>query len=139
MNVIVCVDDHGGVLFNQRRQSRDQILIEDMLGMLEAVGGKLWIAPFSEKLMKPYMENRPNITVDEEYCTKAESEDFCFVENGALKDWEEKIDAVIVYRWNRVYPADTYLDIDLSGWQLVSTGEFSGASHEKITKEVYRK
>ena len=85
------------------------------------------------------MEKRPYITMDDEYLLKADTRDFCFVENKALKDWEEQIDTIIVYRWNRVYPADTYLDIDLSGWQLVSTGEFSGASHERITKEVYRK
>ena len=54
-----------------------------------------------------------------------------------IVELEEKIDSIILYRWNRVYPADTYFDIDLSGWQLVRTGEFSGASHELITKEVY--
>ena len=137
MNIIVCLDDNGGMLFNRRRQSRDAILLDDMLTMVGEMGRKLWIAPFSEKLLKPYMENRPFITVDEEYLEQAESQDFCFVESDLLLELEEKIDSIILYRWNRVYPADTYFDIDLSGWQLVSTGEFSGASHELITKEVY--
>ena len=30
MEVIVCVDDHNGMLFNHRRQSRDQAVIADM-------------------------------------------------------------------------------------------------------------
>ena len=137
MNIIVCLDDNGGMLFNRRRQSRDAILLDDMLTMVGEMGRKLWVAPFSEKLLKPYMENRPFITVDETYLEKAESSDYCFVENKALQQCEKNIDTVILYRWNRVYPADTYFDIDLSGWQLVSTGEFSGASHDLITKEVY--
>ena len=139
MNIIVCLDDNGGMLFNQRRQSRDKILLEDMLNMVEEKSRKLWIAPFSEKLLKSYMEKRPFVTVDENYLDKAEAQDFCFVENETLKKWNEKIDSIILYRWNRVYPADTYFDVDLSSWQLVSTGEFAGASHERITKEVYGK
>ena len=137
MKIVVCVDDNGGMLFNQRRQSRDAILLEDMLSMVEEMEGKLWIAPFSEKLIKPYMEERPFITIDENYWDEAEAQDFCFVENETPMKWNEKIDSIILYRWNRVYPADTYFDMDLRGWQLISTGEFSGASHERITKEVY--
>lgn len=137
MNILICIDDNNGMLFNGRRQSRDKILLEDMLTAVAESGSRLWIAPFSEKLLKPYMENRPFITVDEDYLEKAEEQDFCFVEAEPLNAWQDKITTVILYRWNRVYPADTYFDIDLSGWQLVSTGEFSGASHDLITKEVY--
>lgn len=139
MNIVVCVDDNEGMLFNHRRQSRDKVLLEDMMNMVSSAGGKLLIAPFSEKMLQPYRENRPFITVDEAFLEKADAPDYCFVENNVLQQWKEKIDAVIVYRWNRMYPADTYFDIDLSGWQLISADEFPGSSHEKITKEVYIK
>lgn len=139
MNIVVCVDDNEGMLFNQRRQSRDKVLLEDMMNMVPSEGGKLWIAPFSEKMLQPYKEKCPFITVDEAFLEKADAPDYCFVENESLQQWKEKIDAVIVYRWNRMYPADTYFDIDLSGWQLISADEFPGSSHEKITKEVYIK
>ena len=33
---------------------------------------------------------------------------------------------------------DVHLDIDLNGWQLLSTEEFTGSSHEKITMEVWK-
>ena len=133
MKIVVCVDDNFGMLFNQRRQSRDAILLEDMLTMVEEMEGKPWIAPFSEKLIKPYMEERPFITIDENYWDEAEAQDFCFVENKALQQCEENIDTVILYRWNRVYPADTYFDIDLSGWQLVSTEEPVSTHHQHHT------
>ena len=37
MKVIVCVDDNNGMMFNNRRQSRDRILIEDVVKSV--VGG----------------------------------------------------------------------------------------------------
>ena len=48
MIVIVCIDDEFGMLFNQRRQSRDCILTEDIL---KTVGDKrLLIDKFSKTL-----------------------------------------------------------------------------------------
>ncbi len=139
MKVIVCIDDDGGMLFNKRRQSRDRLLIEDLLIRVQEDGDSLWVAPFSEKLFNDVKEVRPLITVDEIFLEKAGETDFCFVENVPLQQYEEKIESIVVYRWNRKYPADTYLDIDLTKWQMKETKEFAGSSHEKITREVYRK
>ena len=54
---------------------------------------------------------------------------------------QDRIEEVIVYKWNRRYPTDTYFDLDLAalGFRLASSEEFAGYSHEKITKETYRK
>ncbi len=139
MNIIVCIDDDGGMLFNKRRQSRDRILLEDMAAMVKKTGKKLWIAPFSAKLFGAAEEMCHFITVDETFLENASEQDFCFVENVPLRKWLDDIDSVIVYRWNRKYPADTYLDIDLTKWQMEETKEFAGSSHEKITREVYRR
>ena len=55
-----------------------------------------------------------------------------------LRPYKDKINSVIVYKWNRQYPSDMKLDIEPSeGRVLVSSVEFAGYSHEKITKEVY--
>ena len=48
MNVILCVDENMGMLFNKRRQSRDSKVLEDIFGMTES----LWIHPFSEKMFQ---------------------------------------------------------------------------------------
>ena len=50
-----------------------------------------------------------------------------------------KSESVVLYKWNRVYPADQYFAMDLSGWKLVETVEFPGSSHEKITEERYER
>ncbi len=139
MNIVVCVDDDGGMLFNKRRQSRDRILLEDLAAMVKKTGQKLWIAPFSAKLFESVEEMCPFITVDETFLEKASETDFCFVENVPLQQYEDNIESLIIYRWNRKYPADTYLDIDLTKWKVEETNEFAGSSHEKITREVYRK
>ena len=65
---------------------------------------------------------------------------YCFVEDRAIAPVQEKIEKIILFRWNRAYPADMYFDITLSdGWHVTETHEFAGSSHEKITEEVYEK
>jgi hypothetical protein len=136
MRVALCIDDKNGMLFNHRRQSRDRVLIADLL---ESVGeGRLYIGPFSQKLMESY---GVETTVSENMLCEAGESDLCFVEDMPLSDVAHRIDELIIYRWNRVYPADVYLDIDIEreGFRLTDTVEFEGSSHEKITKETYRR
>ena len=132
MNIIVCIDDNCGLLFNKRRQSRDSKVMEDIWKMAD----KLWIHSFSEKLLE---NDKDNVKVDDMFLEKAEEGEFCFVENKHLSQYEGKIEKLIVYKWNRKYPADFRLDLDLSKWQMESQEEFAGSSHDKITKEIYIK
>ena len=133
MNIIVCVDDKGGMAFNHRRQSRDRVLNEKLLSLTE--GHQLWMAPSSEKLFA----GAPQVRAAEDFLAQAGAEDFCFVEQAALAPYLEKIGQLWLVRWNRVYPADTWLNLDLTSWQLASSEEFPGSSHEKITLEVYKR
>ena len=59
------------------------------------------------------------------------------MENTAVGPYNKWIESVILYKWNRRYPSDTKFDLDLNGWTLISTTDFPGSSHEKITEEVY--
>lgn len=132
MQVIVCLDDRNGMLFNHRRQSRDREVLKEILK--DAEGKRLWIRPFSQKLFQG-AEHR--VQVSDSPLDAAGPGENCFVEDLSLAGWEDSIESLTVYRWNRHYPGDFFLDLDLSGWRLVSRREFSGNSHEKITKEVY--
>ena len=133
MNAIVCVDNRQGMLFNHRRQSRDQALKDFLLNLAGEKG--LHMNHFSEKLF----EGSPNIHIAEDFLDCAREDDFCFVEDHLLKPYENKIHSLIVCRWNRDYPGDFFLDLDYSGRKLVFAEEFPGTSHEKITVEVYVK
>ncbi len=128
MKLIVCLDDNNGMMFNKRRQSRDRVLIENVLDFCK--GEKLYANEYSMKL---FPENSVEIFEDFEDVENA----YCFAENFMVD--EEYVDEIIVYKWNRLYPADTYFNIDLGGWTLTETIDFEGSSHEKITREIYRR
>lgn len=134
MNIIVCLDDKGGMMFNSRRQSQDRVLCERILEI--TAGCKLWMNSYSQKL---FAFDSSGILVDDNFLSKADDGDYCFVENACLSDYTEKINKIIIYKWNRVYPADRRFEIPMSDFQLTETYEFKGSSHEKITEEVYVK
>ena len=137
MIIMICLDDRGGMLFNKRRQSQDVLLRQQIL--TETAGGRLWMNSYSAKQFAE--ESAANIVVDEAFMDKARPGDFCFIENVAPSAYEDKIEKIILYRWNRTYPGDLYFDIPLEehGWKLIETVDFAGRSHEKITKEVYER
>lgn len=130
MNVIVCVDNKMGVAFNNRRQSRDQILCEKILSK---ISGKLKVEAYSEPLFPS-----DRISIVDDVLKETGSGEWCFSEKRSLRGTEGKIEKLMICRWNRDYPSDVHLDIDLNGWQLLSTEEFPGSSHEKITTEVWK-
>lgn len=131
MKVLVFLDDAKGMMFNHRRQSQDRILRDRIQEI--CTGHTIWMNRYSYKL---YGEVG-NSKVDEAFLEKAEADDFCIVETAYLKKVEEKIERLIVFWWNRKYPADLYLDLDLYDWRLEETKEFAGFSHDKITEEIY--
>ena len=137
MIIMICLDDRGGMLFNKRRQSQDVLLRQQIL--TETAGGRLWMNSYSAKQFAE--ESAANIVVDEAFMDKARPGDFCFIENVAPSAYEDKIEKIILYRWNRTYPGDLYFEIPLEehGWKLIETDDFAGRSHEKITKEVYER
>ena len=134
MIIIVCLDDAGGMMFNKRRQSRDRAVISDILKMCK--GSRLWVNHYTAGLFK---DSDDAVVIDEAFCEKAAAGEYCFAENILLMPYIEKIEKMIVYRWNRKYPADFLMDIDLQSWPCESVREFAGFSHEKITKEIYIK
>lgn len=129
MKVIVCIDDNKGILFNNRRVSKDKVILEDIFSDNE----KVFINSFSKALFEDYEEK---IIIDENFLENAEDDDVCFVENVELTAFEDKIDEIVVYNFNRDYPSDFKLDIDYEDYELIDSIEFKGYSHEVITKEI---
>lgn len=134
MTVFITVDDRKGVLFNNRRQSRDEEVCKKILSVTG--NSRLFMNEYSAKLFSDFDKQ---IEVCEDFLQKAEEGDCCFSEGECLKDWSGKIERLIVFKWNRHYPSDVKCDIDFNDWILVSEEEFAGKSHEKITMEEYRK
>jgi hypothetical protein len=132
MQLIVCVEENGGMSFCGRRLVFDREVTAHILQITS--GKKLWMNRYSAGLF-PEQE----IVIDEVFLEKADQEDYCFLENTSIPEDLSNVASVIVYRWNRRYPSTvkfprTFLD----GKKLVETVEFPGYSHDKITMERYQ-
>ena len=76
MILVICIDENGGMLFNNRRQSQDKILRERLLSLVK--DNKLMMNSFSKN---QFTEDMPNIVVSDYFLEQATGGDFCFVEN----------------------------------------------------------
>ena len=136
MNVIVCLDDKNGMMFNRRRQSRDRLLCRRVEELTKDT--KLHMNQYSAGLFDPAAV--PHARVSEAFLSEAADGEYCFVENEALAPYEAKIETLIVFRWNRTYPTDTRLDLDLENvWKPIAAEDFPGHSHDVITMETYKR
>lgn len=133
MKLIFCVDTKNGLMFFGRRQSQDSVLRSKMLEL--TAGAKLWMSEYSAG----QFENTDAISVDNDCLRKAAPEDYCFIED--LEYSAENADEIILFQWNRQYQADKVFRIDLtgSGFRKVSSTNFEGSSHPKITMEIYKR
>ena len=127
MILITCINNSNGIMFNKRRVSKDTLLIERLKGITKE--NKIYVSEYS----KPLFDGFDNLVLSNENLT---NNDFYFLEN---EGYNGNIDKIIIYKWNRDYPADKYFDIDLSSYELISTQDFQGSSHDLITEEIYIK
>ena len=115
MILVICLDQRGGTGFNHRRQSKDRLLRQRLL---ELTGDRpLWMNAYSAR---QFEEAAPNIRV-------ATLEPL-----GLLSGAEE----LIVFRWDKVYPADRRFSPENFG-HLAEREEFEGHSHACIALERY--
>ena len=129
MTLIVCIDDNNGMMFNKRRQSRDSELIKRVETITE--GKCLWTSEYSKALFSREVET------DECFLDKAGEGENCI--NETAGDVSVLPERIIIYKWNRKYPSDLKFTFDMSKMKIVSSFEFVGSSHEKITEEIYEK
>ena len=121
MKLIVCLDEAMGMAFNNRRQSRDKEVIKKIKEITSE--SPLYINEYSCDL---FSDGALGVPVDGFYFAEVD-----------LPQGEP--DEIYAFYWNRRYPADLKFTTDLSLYDIVSTCEFAGSSHEKITLIHYRR
>lgn len=131
MNIIICLDDRNGMMFNKRRQSRDKKVIQDIQEL--CAKSHLWMSDYSGLLFE-----MKDVYVTDNFLGRAAEDDYCFIESIDPNEIEVPINKIVVYRWNRVYPSDLYCTLNFSNYKLIDETEFPGSSHEKITRQIYR-
>lgn len=133
MKIAICIEKSGGMLFNNRRVSKDSVAHQKLL---ECVGeGKLYLNEYSAK----QFENTDHLQVSEDFLSVASDDDICFIENVEIP--MDKVTQIYLFQWNRDYPADVYFDYNLKdlGFKKIRSEDFAGSSHKKITLEVYQR
>jgi hypothetical protein len=134
LTVAVTVDDKMGVSFNKRRQSRDKLLIEDLC---KSTDGIIYVTSYSAPLFEGFTDR---IMIVDNPISECPDGGLCFLELTAITEHIDNISKLIIYRWNKIYPSDKKLEIDTNecNLKLVSSYDFAGKSHNKITKEIYQ-
>ena len=129
MILAICADDRLGMSFGGRRQSKDAAVRQRLW---ELSGGCLRMSDYSARqFAEPVYRGS-------DYLSGAKEGDWCFAENQDYTGFSEKIRKIVLFRWNRHYPADARFQFP-GKWSLVRSEDFAGSSHEKITMEVYEK
>lgn len=131
MKVIICLDQNMGFSFNGKRQSKDKYVIEDITQYIEYKKSNIYVKPYSLDLFKDYNVNSiPN------------SNSYLFLEGNDvynIPNLYDKIDELIVYCWNTIYPSDSKLCLNFLKFSNIDTYSFEGFSHEKITRFILKK
>ena len=133
VKVIICVEKSNGMLFNNRRHSKDSVLQQKIF---ELIGQK-------ELLVNEYTAGQfataEGLKVCQNFLEIAKEDDYCFVEKEDIPI--DKVSELLIFRWNRAYPSDVYFSYDLAslGFKRIKKKEFAGSSHKRITLEIYRR
>ncbi len=126
MTVIITLDDKNGYTFSGKRLSQDRNIAADIVSSFDQVYMSAYSAEqFEDKsgIVTPIPDVIPQDAV-------------VFLETDDIPD---SADCLVVYRWNRLYPSDRKYNPARYSWHRKSSEDFPGYSHERITKEIYKK
>lgn len=139
MTLILMVDDGFGLAFGARRQSRDRELVRDVVRL--ANGRKIFAREYSRLIFDEAGINNDTMTFCDEPTKAAGECDLVLLELAVKKSELDLAKKIIIYSWNRRYPATAKLDIDYikANFELKEEFDFKGNSHDKLTRRVYER
>lgn len=100
-------------------------------------GRRLWVSHYTASQFGD--EYQARLSLAEDPLSMAGEGEYCFDEERDPAAYKEKIEKLMIYRWNRAYPSDVRFTMDMSGLELSESVDFAGYSHEKITEDIYVK
>jgi len=127
MTLILWTGKNGEMLFNRRRCSRDRAVIADIMNLYNPA--EICVSAYSASLFEG-----ARVIAD----LSDAGNGVLFLEDLPLSPALMRAKKLIVYRFDRVYPANVRLEVP-DNFQLRESTEFAGFSHDKITREVYEK
>ena len=136
MILITCVDQKNGVAFHGRRQTSDAAVFRDIFKAADNDMYGVEVLEYTQPLWDAFV--RAEALPSWHPAFEAES-GAIFTELNDCEGYELYYPTVILYRWDKVYPADVILKLDLTKYHLVEIYEFQGTSHEKVRRETYER
>ena len=109
MIAIFMLDDRKGMMFNNRRQSQDSQVIRKILVL--AKGKIIRMSPYTASMFAG-QKSGAKIISSIHFFEKAAESDFCILEESFPIDIDQ-FNKLIIFWWNRKYPGDVFLDVDL--------------------------
>ena len=133
---VVCVEDRYGISFNKRLIGRDKLIDEFLIESLD--GSEVFV---DDNYLKYSKDNRFKLISEFDFNEDSNKSItiYCTSENSLA--YLDRSEEIIIYYWNRAYPADLYLDYDFirTNYKLVEKiEEIEGSSHI-LAKEIWRK
>ena len=110
MNIIVCLEDKNGMMFNKRRLSQDVAIREDIYKNMD--GKSLIMNDYSYKM---FSKDEPNFEPE--------------IDKMIVYYWNRRYPSDLKFD----------IDFSNGKWEIVSEKEFEGNSHDKITKKIILK
>ncbi len=148
MKLILCTDERLGYSFNHRRQSSDLEMRRDMVRRLGSAADNIYVNIYTERSLlrdgffseeEAIRRRKAPAKSGRKFLEKAIRNDgWAFVENVDLKGCWHSIDEILLYIWDKRYPAEYELPAGmLESFIMVGQTQFSGHSHEVIRLEHY--
>lgn len=136
MNCIACVDDRLGILFNHRRVSLDLAIAQDIAQWTQNT--TLYMDHYSSELFQGVELHHMML---DSHLPKTTLAGWQFIEQQPIPTTFHSGDQWLIYYFNRRYPSDVQLPMDLNHdacWSIVEATSFVGQAHDKITRVLYR-
>ena len=148
MKLILCADERFGYSFNHRRQTSDREMVRDLKRRLGSEADRIRVNAYTERLLLRNGYFSPEEAARREASPAPAGSAFLknaddasgwvWTENVDLKGLYHTIDELLLYVWDKRYPADLLFPEQLlAGLRPAETAEFPGYSHDLIRVEHY--
>lgn len=134
MVIVACIDKSGNIALNTNGQLNHIIF----LVRLKVVSNEALLYMNSNSNLQ--FGFYPMIMVDDDFLDIAEEDSYCFVEDTDITPYINRIDKIILYKWNKNFSSKFKFDTSiLDNFSIVSNKCFYGETFLKISEEIYEK
>lgn len=141
MKIIVIQSQDNGVFYNNQRQSTDININIDIAKKVKSANANLHLSAYSKSLFENFPDLSIKLIDEDTDVTSIAKNDYVLIEDLNPQEYIKNASGLIVYTFDKAYPADRFFNYELIKTQFssIKTDSFSGFSHNKINVEIFEK